>query len=66
MGSMEDEDRVMLREIHEVLLGTFKEQGLISRISKLEESREIYKKVAIGLAMPLIAVIGERIASLLL
>ena len=66
MCSMEDADRQMIKEIHEALVGTLKEQGLIGRVVKLEESRNLYKKVAIGLAMPLIAVIGERIAALLL
>jgi hypothetical protein len=63
---MEDEDKNRLKEIHEVILGTYEKVGLIGRIVKLEEQNKMLKVVAGGLTLPMIGILGERIASLIM
>ncbi len=67
---MQEEEKKMLREIHEFLLGDFQKQGFIgetkSRLDDLEKVNAGFKKALGFVAVPLGLVIVERISNLLL
>ncbi len=67
---MQEEEKKMLREIHEFLLGDFQKQGFIgetkSRLDDLENVSGYFKKAIGFVAVPLCLVIVERISNLIL
>ena len=69
MGTMNDEDRQRLIEIHEFLLGDLKEQGFIGktddRISSLEKEMGNIKKFFTAIVIPLFLVIADKVIDLL-
>ena len=67
---MELEDKQRIREIHEFLLGDLNKQGFVgktvARLTALESRMKVQTKVLVGIAIPALAVVGEKIAGLIL
>jgi hypothetical protein len=70
MGVMDDEDKEMLRAIYECLLGDLSKEGFIGetkhKIEKLEGEIVRFKTYLGLVAVPLGAVIAEKIASVIM
>jgi len=65
MGNLNDEDRQLLKEIHECLIGDLDRQGFIGetkgRIEKLEGDIKRFKNYIAFVAVPLGGIVAERL-----